>query len=61
MKKITVIIDKEGRVTAETTGYSGDSCKDATKLLDKVLGGPATDTTTPEMYTTVEQQQEERA
>jgi hypothetical protein len=50
-KKIIVTIPIEGEMTIETKGYSGGSCKDATKFLE-ALGEKTSDKNTAEYYTT---------
>jgi len=54
MKKVIVRINK-GKVTVEAQGYKGESCKDATKPIERALGMTVDDTPTSEMY---EQQEE---
>ena len=49
MRKIVVRINK-GQVTVTPEGYQGETCKDATKLLEKALGKVTADTPTAEMY-----------
>jgi len=49
-KKITVIIDKAGRPTIEAHGFTGQSCKKATKPIeDAFRGGDSTTTDKPEI------------
>ena len=38
MKTITILIDKVGQVAIQTHGFDGQSCKDATKAMEKALG-----------------------
>ena len=38
MKTITILIDKTGQVSMQTHGYEGQTCKDATKALERALG-----------------------
>jgi hypothetical protein len=50
MKTIEIIIDPQGKVRLQTKGYSGASCKDASKAIEQALGLVQTDQSTPEMY-----------
>lgn len=43
VEEITVVIDKDGKVTIEVSGMTGDSCLDATKGLEALLGGDVTE------------------
>ena len=38
MKTITILIDKTGQVSMQTNGFDGQSCKDATKAIERGLG-----------------------
>jgi hypothetical protein len=38
MKTITIIVDKVGQVAIQTNGFDGQSCKDATKAIERGLG-----------------------
>jgi len=38
VKTITIVIDKVGQVAVETHGFDGQSCKDATRVLEQGLG-----------------------
>ena len=37
-KLITVTIKRDGNVQVKTTGYTGNSCHEATQSLEKALG-----------------------
>lgn len=50
MPKIKVTIDRKGRVTIETEGFSGPACKRATKNLEDALGGAKSEDYTREYY-----------
>ena len=42
-QKITVEIDREGRITADAEGFSGDAClKELDRLLEGLSAGKAT-------------------
>ena len=36
MKKVTVRIDAQGKVTIEAHGYAGASCEEATRFLERL-------------------------
>jgi hypothetical protein len=38
MKTITIVIDKFGQVSIQTSGFDGQNCKDATRALEQGLG-----------------------
>jgi hypothetical protein len=50
LKTIEVIISPTGETTVQTKGFSGSSCRDASKLLEKALGITQSDSPTAEMY-----------
>ncbi len=39
MKTIVFTIDRQGHVKVEAQGYTGRSCRDATKIFEDILGG----------------------
>jgi len=55
MKKIVVKIHK-GEVTVTPEGYKGETCKDATKLIEKALGKVVSDQATTEAFETPPQE-----
>jgi hypothetical protein len=50
-KKITITVPLDGELSIETKGYSGPSCKDASKFLE-ALGEKTSDKNTTEYYAT---------
>lgn len=46
---ITVTI-KNGKATVETQGFVGETCKDATRDLERAMGMTTADVPTPEMH-----------
>lgn len=50
MKSITITIDRVGGTIVKTEGFTGGTCKDVTKNLQKALGKTSTDINTNEMY-----------
>ncbi len=52
MKTIEIIVDNKGECTAQTKGFTGSSCRDASKFIERALGDVQSDTPTAEMYQT---------
>lgn len=50
MKEIIVTIKPDGSIQVEAVGYKGESCKDATKAIEKALGIVSKETLKPEYY-----------
>jgi hypothetical protein len=51
-KTIEIIVSPTGHTTVQTKGFTGPSCRDATKVLERALGIVESDTSTAEMYQT---------
>jgi hypothetical protein len=49
-KKIEITVSPEGAVNIKTAGFTGSSCKDATRDLEKALGVAGRETLLPEFY-----------
>ena len=49
-KTIEVTVSPEGAVSLKTTGFSGSSCKDATRELERALGVSSKETLLPEFH-----------
>jgi Protein of unknown function (DUF2997) len=47
---IEVTVSPQGETTVQTKGYSGNSCLQASKFLEDVLGVVANDRNTTEFY-----------
>ncbi len=60
MKTIQLVIDPAGEIRVETQGFSGASCREASKRLEQALGIVQSDTPTAEMYQNVNNQTEAR-
>lgn len=58
MKYIEVTIDPRGGVKVETSGFSGETCREATKALENRLGLVESETLTDEYHHEVEQNHE---
>ena len=49
-KKIEITVSPEGATSIKTSGFSGSSCKDATRDLERALGVAGRETLLPEFY-----------
>lgn len=63
MKQIEIIVSREGQTTIKTTGFTGPSCREASKFLEQALGHPVSEQLTGEYFGASEaaQQQHERS
>ena len=50
MKTIEIAVSPEGATSIKTQGFTGGSCKDATRDLEKALGVSGHETLLPEFY-----------
>ena len=50
MKTIDVIIDTDGNIEVQTSGFSGPECKQATADLERALGTVTDDRVTSEYH-----------
>jgi len=61
MEKINITIGTDGSVDLQLAGFKGGKCKDATKLIEQLLGNDITERTlTSEFYVTEEIKQDEK-
>jgi hypothetical protein len=49
-KTITITVSPEGSVSIKTAGFTGSSCRDATRDLERALGVAGRETLLPEFY-----------
>jgi len=49
-KRIEVTVSPEGATSIKTAGFSGSSCKDATRELENALGVAGRETLQPEYF-----------
>ena len=49
-KTIEIIVDTKGEATVQTKGFTGSSCRDISKALERALGIVQSDTPTAELY-----------
>ena len=60
---IEIIVTAKGETTVTTKGFTGSSCRDASKFIEQALGQQTSETLTAEFHqaATVEQQQQQRS
>jgi hypothetical protein len=56
-KMIHIVVDPKGGTKIETTGYTGSSCQDATRELEKALGAKVDEQLTGDFYAASNDQQ----
>ena len=63
MKRIEIVVNPDGKTVIETEGFSGSSCQEATRFLEKALGERSGERLTGEFYQPqpIEQADDERA
>ena len=49
-KRIEITVSPEGATSIETTGFTGSSCKDATRDLERALGVAGRESLLPEYF-----------
>jgi hypothetical protein len=49
-KTIDITVSPEGSVSVKTNGFSGSSCRDATRELERALGISSRETLLPEFH-----------
>lgn len=49
-KKIEITVNPEGAVSMKTTGFTGGSCRDATRELERALGMSGRESLLPEFF-----------
>ena len=49
-QKIEIIVNSKGEASVETKGFTGSSCRDASRLLERALGNATSDRLTSEFY-----------
>lgn len=62
MKTIEIIVTAKGETTVQTKGFSGASCRDASRFIEQALGQRTGEQLTAQFHQTqaVEQQQRQR-
>ena len=49
-KKIEITVSPEGAVSIKTSGFTGSSCKDATRDIERALGVAGRESLLPEYF-----------
>ena len=49
-RTIEVIVSPAGEATVQTKGFSGSSCRDASRFIERALGERATEQLTADFY-----------
>jgi hypothetical protein len=49
-KKIEITVNPEGTVSIKTSGFTGSSCKDATRDIERALGVAGRESLLPEYF-----------
>ena len=49
-KRIEITVSPEGATSIKTSGFTGGSCRDATRDLEKALGVSSRESLLPEFY-----------
>lgn len=49
-KKIEITVSPEGAATIKTSGFTGSSCRDATRDLERALGASGRESLLPEYF-----------
>jgi hypothetical protein len=50
VKTIEITVDREGRTTVETKGFTGGECRQASRFVEVALGVTVVDTPTAEAF-----------
>ena len=49
-RTIEITVDTQGGVSVRTNGFTGSSCKDASRLIEQALGTSGRESLLPEFY-----------
>jgi hypothetical protein len=62
MKTIEIIVTPAGQTTVQTLGFSGPSCRDASRFIEQALGTRLAEHRTAEFHQTtgIDQQQQQQ-
>ncbi|TWU37936.1 hypothetical protein Q31b_47250 [Novipirellula aureliae] len=58
MKTIEIIVAPDGNTRAETFGFSGQSCREASRFIESALGKATNETLKPEFHQATGSQQQ---
>ena len=59
-KTIEITVSPHGETKVETKGFTGGSCREASRLLEEALGKKSVEQFTPEFYQTADTRQREQ-
>jgi hypothetical protein len=59
MKTIEIVVSPEGKSRVETRGFSGNSCREASRFIECALGNRVSETLTAEFHQTQPTSQEQ--
>jgi len=57
MKTIEIIVTQEGKTSVQTKGFSGASCREASRFIEQAMGTRVGENVTPEFYQSEELRQ----
>ena len=57
-RTIEIIVDAQGQSIVQTKGFTGASCRDASKFIEQTLGDKTAETLTAEFHQTATSQQQ---
>ena len=62
MKTIEIIVTRDGKTTVRTAGFSGSSCREASRFIEQAIGKTQSERPTTEFYQAeaVQQSQHQR-
>ena len=61
MKTIEILVNPQGEVKVETKGFTGGSCREASRFIEQALGKKSSEQMTAEFYQTQTVQQDQPA
>ncbi len=59
-KIIEITVSPSGETTVQTKGFSGSTCRDASRAIESLLGQRTSEQLTPEFYQESEQHRQEQ-
>ena len=59
-RTIEIVIAPTGKATVQTTGFTGSSCRDASRFLEEALGRQTDERLTPEFHETAQTETQNR-
>ena len=62
LRTITIVVSPDGETHVETTGFTGASCREASRALEQALGRPTDEQLTREyfQFTAAQEHQQQR-